>query len=200
MTSTAAASGYLRAFALGAVICFYIGAAVARNLPPKPQKPQPERNVVVWTAKISVGFSGNIYTWRLKPDGSYEEDGRDAGTGAPIQPTYAGRWTVHNERMILKQDKFGYVFDGVVIGDHYFGTLYLRDVQVSPFCAVKGETAPAKCEAQSAALLYGDAFDSRAAAIASPSAAMRIGSLATDIPSGASASLTALEIAAGAPR
>jgi hypothetical protein len=41
---------------------------------------------------------------------------------------------------------------------------------------------------------------SLAAAIASPSAAMRIGSLATEIPSGARASLTALEIAAGAPR
>jgi hypothetical protein len=92
-----------------------------------------DQKVVVWTAII---------------DGAYEEDGRDAVTGKPIQTTLSGRWTVEGARMILRQDDIPYVFDGVVVGDHYSGTLYLRGRKVFRFCAVKGEAMPQPCEVE----------------------------------------------------
>jgi hypothetical protein len=92
-----------------------------------------DQKVVVWTAII---------------DGAYEEDGRDAVTGKPIQTTLSGRWTVERARMILRQDDIPYVFDGVVVGDHYSGTLYLRGRKVFRFCAVKGEAMPQPCEVE----------------------------------------------------
>ena len=107
-----------------------------------------DQKVVVWTAIIPAGFPRNVFTWRLSPDGAYEEDGRDAVTGKPIQTTLSGRWMVKGARMILRQDDIPYVFDGVVVGDHYSGTLYLRGRKVSRFCAVKGEAMPQPCEVE----------------------------------------------------
>jgi hypothetical protein len=107
-----------------------------------------DQKVVVWTAIIPDGFPRNVFTWRLSPDGAYEEDGRDAVTGKPIQTTLSGRWTVEGARMILRQDDIPYVFDGVVVGDHYSGTLYLRGRKVFRFCAVKGEAMPQPCEVE----------------------------------------------------
>lgn len=107
-----------------------------------------DQKIVVWTATIPDGFPRNVYTWRLRPDGIYEEDGRDALTGKPIQTTLSGRWTVEGARMMLRQDDIPYVFDGVVVGDRYSGTLYLRGLKVSRFCAAKGEAVPQPCEVE----------------------------------------------------
>jgi hypothetical protein len=106
-----------------------------------------QQDVVTWTVTIPEGFPRNVYTWRLKADGTYEEDGRDLRTGIPVQRTLTGRWTVEGERMFLRQDRINYLFDGVIVGDRYFGTLYLNIRKVSPFCAVKGETVPQNCDA-----------------------------------------------------
>jgi len=101
---------------------------------------------VTWTATIPEGFPRNVYTWRLKPDGTYEEDGRDAETGRSVQATLFGRWTVDGDRMVLRQEGFTYVFDGVVVGDRYSGTLYLGLRRVSRFCAIKGDVVPQHCD------------------------------------------------------
>ena len=105
-------------------------------------------SVTVWTAIIPKAFPRYVYTWRMNDDGTYREDGRDAVKGTPIQPTLSGRWSRDGPRMLLRQDNLPYVFDGVVLGDLYTGTLTLNGRPVSPFCAAKGEQAPQSCNPQ----------------------------------------------------
>ena len=99
----------------------------------------------VWTAIIPDGFPGYIYTWRMKDDGSYREDGRDEAKALAIQPTLYGRWSRDGAHMLLRQDDQPFVFDGVVLGGLYTGTLYFRGRAYSRFCAAIGETAPQNC-------------------------------------------------------
>ena len=99
----------------------------------------------VWTAIIPDGFPGYVYTWRMKDDGSYREDGRDEAKALAIQPTLYGRWSRDGSHMLLKQDDLPFVFDGVVLGGLYTGTLYFRGRAYSRFCAVIGDTAPQNC-------------------------------------------------------
>ena len=101
----------------------------------------------VWTAIIPDAFPDYVYTWRMKGDGSYREDGRSATTGKPIQPTLSGRWTREGPHMVLRQDGQPYLFDGVVLGNLYAGSLYLRGNARSRFCAASGETPPEHCAA-----------------------------------------------------
>ncbi len=101
----------------------------------------------IWTAIIPDAFPRYVYTWRLDADGRYREDGRDAATSMPIQPTLHGRWSRDGMRMILRQDDLPYVFDGVVLGNLYAGTLDLDGRFTSRFCAARGERPPRRCEA-----------------------------------------------------
>lgn len=104
-----------------------------------------EAQEALWTAVIPKGFPGNVYTWHLKPDGSYSEDGRDAATGAKVQPTLSGHWRVTGRHMVLKQDGIGYVFDGNLIGNEYLGVAYLDGKRFARFCALKGAAPPRSC-------------------------------------------------------
>jgi hypothetical protein len=99
----------------------------------------------VWTVLIPDAFPHYIYTWHLNADGGYFEDGRDAATGKPIQSTLHGRWSSDGAQMILRQDGLPYVFDGVVLGSRYAGTMYFNDRSSSRFCAVRGEQPPERC-------------------------------------------------------
>ena len=100
----------------------------------------------VWTAVIPDGFPGFIYTWRMKDDGTYREDGHDEAKGTPIQPTLPGHWSREGSHMLLKQDDQPFVFDGVVLGGLYTGTLYFHGRATSRFCAARGDAAPKRCE------------------------------------------------------
>jgi hypothetical protein len=111
---------------------------------------------VVWTAIIPDAFPRYIYTWRISADGTYREDGRDAATGATIQATLSGRWSVDGPHMILRQRDLPYVFDGVVLGGLYSGTLYLNGRFASRFCAAKGESAPESCGEKPRVALLGE--------------------------------------------
>ena len=104
-------------------------------------------STAVWTAIIPDGFPGFIYTWRMKGDGTYREDGRDESKGIPIQPALYGHWSRDSLRMLLRQDDQPFVFDGVVLGGVYTGTLYFHGRAYSRFCAAKGEVAPQRCDA-----------------------------------------------------
>ena len=101
----------------------------------------------VWTAIIPDAFPNYIYTWRMRGDGSYREDGRDAARGKPIQPTLSGHWSREGPHMMLRQDDQPYVFDGVVLGNLYAGTLYFGGRARSRFCAIRGEAPPEHCAA-----------------------------------------------------
>jgi hypothetical protein len=102
--------------------------------------------ITVWTAIIPDGFPGFVYTWHMKDDGTYREDGSDEARGLPIQPTLSGRWSRDGARMLLKQDDQPFLFDGVVLGGLYTGTLYFHGRPYSRFCAAKGEAAPKHCD------------------------------------------------------
>jgi hypothetical protein len=103
-------------------------------------------SITVWTAIIPDAFPRYVYTWHMKGDGSYREDGRDAASGAPIQSTLSGRWNSEAPRMVLRQQDLPYVFDGVVLGGFYTGTLYFNGRAISRFCASKGDEAPKRCD------------------------------------------------------
>jgi hypothetical protein len=100
----------------------------------------------VWTAIIPDAFPNYVYTWHMRGDGSYREDGRDAKS-KPIQPTLSGRWNREGARMALRQDDQPFVFDGMVLGNLYAGTLYFGGNARSRFCAARGETPPDHCAA-----------------------------------------------------
>lgn len=100
----------------------------------------------VWTVVIPRAFPRYIYTWQLKPDGTYAEDGRDRDTDTPIQQTLTGRWTVEGVQMVLRQDGLKYVFKGLVVGNRYSGSLYLDAQLVSDFCAVRGKATVPSCK------------------------------------------------------
>ena len=103
-------------------------------------------SITVWTAIIPDAFPRYVYTWRMNGDGTYREDGRDAATGTPIQSALSGRWNSEGPRMVLRQQDLPYVFDGVVLGGLYTGTLYFSSRPVSRFCAAKGDKAPNRCD------------------------------------------------------
>jgi hypothetical protein len=100
----------------------------------------------IWTAIIPDAFPNYVYTWRMKDDGTYREDGRDRRTGRPIQRTLSGHWSREESRMLLRQDDLPFVFDGVVLGNLYAGTLYFDGRDRSRFCAITGETPPERCD------------------------------------------------------
>lgn len=99
----------------------------------------------VWTAIIPDAFPGYVYRWRIRDDGTYREDGRDAATGMPIEPTMAGHWRREGLHLVLRQDDQPFVFDGVVVGSLYTGTLYFKGRSISGFCAAKEEQVPRYC-------------------------------------------------------
>jgi len=100
----------------------------------------------ILTAIIPDAFPRYVYTWRLKADGTYREDGRDASTGTPIQRTLSGGWSREGTRMILRQEDQPFVFEGAVLGNLYAGTLYFGGRAASRFCAVRGEQPPTRCD------------------------------------------------------
>lgn len=122
-------------------MAFILGASLAT-----PSYGQDE----IWTAIIPRGFPGFAYTWRLDPDGSYRENGRDMRTGHSIEPTLFGHWRMTGKHMVLRQDGIQYVFDGDTFGNEYLGTLYLDGKRFSHFCAIKGNSPPQSCPEMSA--------------------------------------------------
>jgi hypothetical protein len=120
---------------------FVVGAGLASAQSQKPR----EQKSVVWTLVIPEGFPGDVFTWRQKPDGTYEEDGRNS-RGEAIQQTLSGRWTVEGRRMIFRQDGLSYVFDGMLARTRYSGKLYLGTGFVSSFCAWQGTKVPTGCD------------------------------------------------------
>ncbi len=107
-----------------------------------------ENQTVVWTTIIPEGFPQNVYTWHLRPDGTYDEEGRDIMTGRFIRSTLSGRWALKDTKMTLTQDGTPFVFEGTVIDNYYAGILYLDGKPVSTFCAHKGESIPENCDAE----------------------------------------------------
>ena len=99
----------------------------------------------VWTVLIPDAFPRFVFIWHVNPDGSYAEDGRDAATGRPIQSTLHGHWSRDGAHMILRQDGLPYVFDGVVLGDLYAGTMTFDGRAGSRFCAARGEQPADHC-------------------------------------------------------
>jgi hypothetical protein len=135
--------GRLSAFALlCALLC---GLPAQRGVAVESREAADEAGAI-WTAIIPDAFPGYIYTWHMNGDGIYREDGRDSRTSRPIQPTLSGRWSREGPHMVLRQDSLPFVFDGVVLGNLYSGTLYFDGRSRSRFCAIRGEKVPERCD------------------------------------------------------
>jgi hypothetical protein len=59
---------------------------------------------------IPDAFPRFVYHWRFKSDGTCQEDGRDALTAKPIQPTFSGTWAIANAQVSLRQKDQPFVF------------------------------------------------------------------------------------------
>ena len=123
-----------------------LASLLAAPAPSSAREADPNAADTVWTAIIPDGFPGFVYTWRMKDDGTYREDGRDAAKGASIQPTLSGQWSQEGAHMLLKQADQPFVFDGIVLGGFYSGTLYFHGRVYSRFCAAKGNEVPKRCD------------------------------------------------------
>jgi hypothetical protein len=123
-----------------------VALAIVAALAPQPGAAQGSSAAQVWTVAISAPFEGMSFTWRLKPDGTYEEDGVYLDSGDASQVTKTGTWSRSRGRMVLKQDDFGFVFDGAASAETYSGTLFQYGQPVSRFCAWKGTEIPAGCD------------------------------------------------------
>lgn len=129
--------GLLLVFAFG--LSFGVGGAIAQAASP----------TETWTVIIDGNYSGIVYTWWLKSDGTYEEDGRFASGNAPAQATQTGTWARQRSRLTLKQDAYGFKFDGKASAEMYSGTLFQYGQPVARFCAWKGLEVPVGCDDES---------------------------------------------------
>lgn len=103
-----------------------------------------------WTIVIPDAFPGMVFSWRVSLDGTYQEDAKRVISGRRTQPTMTGRWSIEDRHLVMTQDSQGFVFEGDVAGNYYSGSLFLKGVPVSHFCALKGSTSPGTCDRLSA--------------------------------------------------
>ena len=103
-----------------------------------------------WTILIPDAFPGMVFTWRVKQDGTYQEDAQRGVSGRRTQPTMAGHWSIEDRHLVFTQDTQGFIFEGDISGNYYSGSLFLQGVEVSHFCALKGSESPGTCDRLSA--------------------------------------------------
>ena len=103
-----------------------------------------------WTILIPDAFPGMVFTWRVKQDGTYQEDAQRGVSGRRAQPTMAGHWSIEDRHLVFTQDTQGFIFEGDISGNYYSGSLFLQGVEVSHFCALKGSESPGTCDRLSA--------------------------------------------------
>lgn len=103
-----------------------------------------------WTILIPDAFPGIAFSWQVKQDGTYLEDARRVVSGRRTQPTMAGHWSLEDRHLVMTQDTQGFVFEGDISGNYYSGSLFLKGVEISHFCALKGGKSPGTCTRLSA--------------------------------------------------
>ena len=103
-----------------------------------------------WTILIPDAFPGMVFSWKVSQDGTYQEDARRAVSGRRAQPTMSGRWSLEDRHLVMTQDSQGFVFEGDVAGKYFSGSLFLKGVPGSHFCALKGSEIPGTCDRLSA--------------------------------------------------
>jgi hypothetical protein len=111
------------------------------------QSPPKQGQETLWTVVIPDGFLGtpmfggsNLMGPTLKMAATMPRENQ-------FNERCRGRWTIEGARMILRQDTLGFVFDGIIAGDQYSGTLYLGTRPHSRFSATKGDNSrPPPCK------------------------------------------------------
>ena len=115
-------------------------------LPLAPARAQNSGTEGVWSVTIPSAFPGQIFTWRVAADGTYNEDARNARSGQRMQNTVSGRWDLQGVHLVFRQDDEGYVFDGTVAGGCYIGRVTLQGRDISAFTARKRGSNAQRCD------------------------------------------------------
>jgi len=97
-----------------------------------------------WTVTIPQAFPLHVFNWIIAPDGTYQEDGRNAMNGR--RTLVAGRWTVEGVHVVLRQSNEDFVFDGTVSGGCFIGRLFHNGKNISSFTARKSGATVRNCD------------------------------------------------------
>ena len=130
--------------AIPALLAFLALTLVLAVAPSTAQEPVAEG---VWSVVIPNAFPGQVFTWRVAADGSYNEDARSIRSGARMQNTVSGRWDLQGVHLVFRQTDENYVFDGTVAGGCYIGRVTLQGKDISSFTARKrGRSGTDRCD------------------------------------------------------
>src|SRR5436190_7369789 len=133
--------------AFSAFSAFIAALALIAAIGPGPVRAQGAVAEGVWTVTIPTAFPRNVYTWRVAPDGTYSEDGRDARNGSRLQGSSTGKWSLQGIHLVLRQDgDQGFVFDGIVSAGCYIGRLSFEGRDISSFTARKRGSNVRRCD------------------------------------------------------
>lgn len=97
-----------------------------------------------WTVTIPQAFPLHVFNWIVAPDGTYQEDGRNALNGR--RTLVAGRWTQEGVHAVMRQSNEDFVFDGTISGGCFIGRLFHNGKNISSFTARKSGTIVRNCD------------------------------------------------------
>lgn len=113
--------------------------------PPSPGAPATERGITgQWIVTIPQAFPLHVFNWIIAPDGTYQEDGRNALNGR--RTLVAGRWTLEGVHAVMRQSNEDFVFDGTISGGCFIGRLFHNGKNISSFTARKSGTTVRNCD------------------------------------------------------
>lgn len=132
---------------LALVLAVTILAAVPARGQAAPQPQDPLSGLGIagqWTVTIPQAFPLHVFNWIVAPDGTYQEDGRNALNGR--RTLVAGNWTLQGVHVVMRQSNEDFVFDGTLAGGCYIGRLFHNGKNISSFTARKRGAAVRNCD------------------------------------------------------
>jgi len=121
-----------------------MAAAPAAAQEPAPREGPGEGFTGQWTVTIPQAFPLHVFNWIVAPDGTYQEDGRNAFDGR--RTLVVGRWTLQGVHVVMRQSNEDFVFDGTVSGGCYIGRLFHNGKNISTFTARKRGVTVRNCD------------------------------------------------------
>ena len=120
-------------------------SAAQEPAPPLSDAPEAAKGITgQWIVTIPQAFPLHVFDWIIAPDGTYQEDGRNAVNGR--RTLVAGRWTLEGVHAVMRQSNEDFVFDGTVSGGCFIGRLFHNGKNISSFTARKRGATVRNCD------------------------------------------------------